>query len=278
MSIRGLPIGRLVAESVVVVGSILLALAIDQAMAERQDRALEAQYLGALTEDFRRTVFWTAEAGPQVNGDREQNALLIDAVLKSQPAGEFDSVAVAHSLVRLTAVPHLRVYEATMNELLATGNVRVIRDPKLRSLMVEFFDLAETFRELQAPMMDRVSEAKIQLSPHVEPAIMRAIAADGWARGTGERARVRPTAAEVAVSDATPLWMPLDSSTARPELRAAIASSSFMDGLRADSSIPGVISMMLEDIYLIRFQLQDLTYQAQEILLILEAEVDRGTT
>ena len=48
--------------------------------------------------------------------------------------------------VRVTAVPHLRVFEATMDELLATGNIRVIQDPELRGLLVQFFDLAETFR------------------------------------------------------------------------------------------------------------------------------------
>lgn len=270
MNIRGLPIGRLVAESVVVVGSILLALAIDQAMAERQDRALETHYLAALAEDFRSTIAWTTVVGPQINRDREHNAKLIDAVLRSDEGLTFDSVAVAHSLVRIGAVPQMIVYEATMGELLATGNLRVIRNAELRSRLVEFFDLAETFQELYAPMLLRVNEAVSTLANHVPPAVMAPLAEDGWTPGRFETTR--------GINPAQVLWVPMDTATAPVALRTAVAASDFIDGLRADDAVAGVLSMLVADIYLIRLQLLDLGRQAEEVLELLEDAVARQTT
>jgi len=115
--------GALFAELVVVVVGILLALGIDQAMAERADRELETAYLAALREDFEATLTWTAENGPRINSDREASALLLAEVLDGDTAIR-DSVAVAQALVRLTAVPHLRVFEARLQP----GPVPVVQD------------------------------------------------------------------------------------------------------------------------------------------------------
>jgi len=263
-------LGRLFAELVVVVGGILLALAIDQALAARADRRLEALYLMALADDFRSTIDWTTVSGPQINAAREQNAQVIQAVLRADEGPVFDSVAVAYSLVRIAAVPQMRVYEATMNELLATGNIRVIRDSELRNRLVEFYNLTETFQDLYTPMMLRVNEAKATLANHVPPTVMTPIAADGWTPEAFETSR-RTNVAGV-------LWLPMDTATAPVALRSTVAGSDFIDGLRADRSVPRVLSMLLEDIYFIRFQLSDLGRQADEILQLLEEAVTRGTT
>jgi hypothetical protein len=259
MKIKRMSPGALLAELVVVVVGILLALGIEQSQAEKADRALETGYLAALQDDFENTLWWTAERGPWVNSDRERSALLIAEVLDAD-APIRDSVTIAYSLVRLTAVPHLRVFEATMNELLATGNIRVIRSGVIRSQLVQFYDVAQTFQELERDVMSRAGDAKWALARHVNPAATATIAAHGWSDTDG------------------PVWEePLTVESAPESLRSAIAHSDFIDRLRADAEASQAISVMLADIYAIRSRLTRLADEARTVHRTLAAEVGNGT-
>ena len=52
----------------------------------------------------------------------------------------------------------------------------------------------------------------------------------------------------------------------------------FLDGLREDESVPEAVGVLLEDIYQVRGQLQQLGSRAEGIRDILAAKVHRGTT
>jgi hypothetical protein len=257
VKITGVSPGRLFAELVVVVVGILLALGIDQASADREDRELEAHYLAALLEDFRGTVEWATQGGAAINAQRERTALLVLDVVRSDPGTPFDSASVAYALIHSASVPHLIVFEAAMTELLATGHIRLIQDAELRSQLVQFFESVETFRALEAPIMSRGAQAKWVLSRHVAPEATLPIVERGWT---------------------DPRWEGLSTADAPASLRSELAASDFLDAVREDEAVPEALGVLLEDIYQVRGQLQELGRRAQVIQDVLAGKVDRGTT
>lgn len=129
------------AEFAVIVLGVLVALGVDQAVDNRRDRALERTYLAALTSDVEadlaqlRTNFF-----PHLD-EREAIAReLIGAVEGRVP------VDVKRLAVALDWAGHLRIFQpqrSTYDDLVATGNLRLIRDREVRAEVGSYFDVTQ---------------------------------------------------------------------------------------------------------------------------------------
>lgn len=127
------------AEFLVVVVGVLVALAVDQMVDARAERQLERDYLSALQADVQSDLSRLRdELHPGID-EREAMARAVIAALDEEYP--FDAVRLA---VALDWAGHLALFEprrATFDDLLGTGNLRLIRNRELRAEVVEYHDL-----------------------------------------------------------------------------------------------------------------------------------------
>lgn len=130
-------LARAGAELLLIVAGILIALAIDSGLTEREERAMARQSLQLVEEDLRLLV-------EQVEEFTIYNRVILEAAgrVEAGLAGaevprtaEFwDDVSLLGS--RRT----LRAPRAAWEELVGTGNLRLIADPELRRDLVRFYE------------------------------------------------------------------------------------------------------------------------------------------
>ena len=144
---RSLPWVRIIVQGAVIVGSILLAFAIDAAWDVRQDRVQEAAYLGGILVDLR------SDSTDLV--DRRDTAMrgleVADRLLELRR--DQGSTAPADSLatwfLHAAFVDNFQVLDHTYREILG-GGLGVIRDESLRRQIADYYrsiESAEFFTE-----------------------------------------------------------------------------------------------------------------------------------
>ncbi len=134
-----IPWVRVLVEGAVIVGSILLALAIDTWSADRQDRQQEDRYLIRLASDLRGDLSnWSGELGWLA-----QKQAGLDQALSWIRAPDEAPQAVDELLDDLTqgsrlAFGHgIRAQRATFDELISTGALRLLR-PDVRAALQNY--------------------------------------------------------------------------------------------------------------------------------------------
>jgi hypothetical protein len=131
---------RVFMEGLVIVTSILLAFAIDAWWAQRQDRILERQYLGRLSEDLRLGV---RQLDNQL--DRLGNALDASRALTAAFDDAFQSMSDSALVAQFSVAARTGFVEAnldhagTYRELQATGRLAIISDPDFRNAITTYY-------------------------------------------------------------------------------------------------------------------------------------------
>lgn len=132
---------QVVIELLLLIAGILIALAIDGWMEDRQDARKERLYLERLVRDFDQNLEILAEF---VAFEERQAA---DAVLAYRPlcgrTEVADREAVVRALDHLTMRRTIRLARATYSDMLATGNLRLVRDAALRDRIVKLYEANE---------------------------------------------------------------------------------------------------------------------------------------
>jgi hypothetical protein len=127
---------RAAAEFVAITAGVLVALTIDSAWNARADRISERQYLGLVVAEARSNVERNQIALAQADSatGRLDRARRIAAMgLPADSAGAF-----LVSLERATSfVPPNLVSRSVVEDLVSTGNIRLIEDPTLRIAILE---------------------------------------------------------------------------------------------------------------------------------------------
>lgn len=127
------------AEFLIVVVGVLVALAVDQMVDARAEHRLERDYLSALQADVESDLSRLRdELHPGIDRRAAMAREVIAALDEESPV---DAVRLA---VALDWAGHLTLFEprrATFDDLLGTGNLRLIRDRELRADVVEYHDL-----------------------------------------------------------------------------------------------------------------------------------------
>jgi hypothetical protein len=128
-------------ELLLLVAGILIALAVDGWIEDRRDARAEHQYLERLVRDFDQDLDVLQEF---VEFEERQAA---DAALAYRPlcggVAVADREQVARALDHLTTRRTVRLVRATYSDLLATGNLRLIRDAGLRDRIVTLYEANE---------------------------------------------------------------------------------------------------------------------------------------
>ncbi len=145
---RSLPWLRIIVQGVVIVGSILLAFAIDAAWDVRQDRVQEAAYLGGILVDLSSDS--TDLVDRQVTAIRGLGAADRLLELRRDPGSTAPADSLATWFLHAAYVDNFQVLDHTYREVLGAGGLSVIRDESLRRQIADYYrsiESAEFFTE-----------------------------------------------------------------------------------------------------------------------------------
>ena len=133
--------GSLALEVGLIVLGVLLALMIDGAVEERQDRLAEGEYLRLLDRDLVETIQQLDVV--QAAAERTVARGLAAYSELSKTISPIDNEVIAQGISALTGRLTVRPFEATYRELLSTGNLRLVADRELRDAIVRYHETAE---------------------------------------------------------------------------------------------------------------------------------------
>lgn len=126
------------AEFLVVVTGVLVALALGAIYQYRQDAKNEAIYLSLLGRDLRTTVL-NLEAETAFQTSQLTDGEIAYRAISSSTRPE-RPVEISRALVNLGVRRTLMLQNPTYQDLLSTGNLRLIRDRALRDRIVDYYE------------------------------------------------------------------------------------------------------------------------------------------
>jgi hypothetical protein len=136
------PALRLLAELVVIVVGVLIALWVDNLNTERLERRQEKTYLRGVLEDLRTDSLALAERGETA----QRSLFAADRLLMLRR--DFESTAPADSLanwlLRAAFVDNFVVQDHTYREILGAGGLSLIRDPTVRRSISSYYRSIES--------------------------------------------------------------------------------------------------------------------------------------
>jgi uncharacterized protein YkvS len=126
------------AEFLVVVAGVLAAIAVNAWYEGRREAASEDEYLSLLSNDIQNTVERLEEV-MEFEGKQIRDGLTAYHTLSS-PKHSRDLAATSSALQRLIARRTLTLRDPTYQDLISTGNLRLIRNTEVRNRIVDFFE------------------------------------------------------------------------------------------------------------------------------------------
>ncbi len=139
---------RIAVQGVVIVGSILLAFAIDAAWDVRQDRVQETAYLAGILVDLRSDSTDLVDRRDTAMRGLEAADHLLE--LRRDPGSTASADSLAAWFLHSAFVDNFQVLDHTYREVLGAGGLRVIRDESLRRQIADYYrsiESAEFFTE-----------------------------------------------------------------------------------------------------------------------------------
>lgn len=129
--------GRFAFEFVVVVAGVLVALALNAWLQDRQDAKSEAGYLELLSRDLQRTIT-DLELFVAFESRQLEDAVLAQRAIAHLPV-EGDTERLSEALAHLLTRQTMTLRNSAYLDLVSTGHLSLIRDPALRDGIVEFY-------------------------------------------------------------------------------------------------------------------------------------------
>lgn len=154
-------------EAIAIVGSILLAFAIDAWWADRQDRESEQVALQTLREDF--------EASRQELGERLQtleNSRIQFAEFQSFSPEDIEQLqqdAVDHMIAGITTGATFDPFLGTIDAMVADGRLALIRNQEIRKLLSTWLKAVDDIREDNFDVRSLAIRVRTALEPHGGP-------------------------------------------------------------------------------------------------------------
>ena len=156
---------RMVVDGAVIVGSILLAFAIDAWWDGRKDDARGEVYLAMLAADVRQTLQNNATFGGRADSIDWAGARLVRAYYEAEPAPP-DSIRqwFIRALAYWVVQPTLGTGEA----LVGTGDLRLIKDDSVRALLPTYINVMNAFDGFEQERSDDFRSSLDELRRHVD--------------------------------------------------------------------------------------------------------------
>ena len=148
MPTRPIPWPRILVEGVVIVVSVLLALAADAWWEGVQEGETERTALQLLSRDLGDTVNQLQEFEELMMG--ATNAAMFAYTVLSGPRDAMDENAISDAIIRASSRRTVRIPSAAYTDLLSTGNLRLIEDPQLRDQVVRFYEASQRSQDIIA--------------------------------------------------------------------------------------------------------------------------------
>ncbi len=149
-------------EFAIVVLGVLAALGVDNWNSDRKDRLLEIEYIVAILEDLRKDDAATQFSMEEAETNSNLGRILLKAMDEetvSVAASEFVTAAARSSWL------HIPTYtRVTFNDLMSTGNLRLIRSNAIRASISTYYTdveqrgLEQVWREHQSRMGRLIAE------------------------------------------------------------------------------------------------------------------------
>ena len=124
---RQIPWPRILVEGVVIVGSILLAFGIEAWWDGRQERSSERDYLGRILTDLTETRENIVSRSGHYQMLVEHGEAVLPIVSGEQPIPR-DTLGFLASVLQVTRMVEPVVARGAYDDLISTGNLRVIRN------------------------------------------------------------------------------------------------------------------------------------------------------
>ena len=129
-------------EGVVIVASILLAFGIDAWWNGHQDRQAEEVYIGRIAADLTETRDQIIRASERYEMVLEHGGAILP-VLTGEHELPGDIVGFLASVLQASRITEPVVARSAYDDLISTGNLRVIRDATLRTALSQFYATVE---------------------------------------------------------------------------------------------------------------------------------------
>ena len=143
-----IPLRRLLAEGVVIVISVLLALAADAWWDRRQEDQAVDQHLRALQRDFGQMQARMDSVLGQTNQNIDASQMILGRITPEAPPIPADSLYWA--FIDLVDYAVFSPSTAAYASLTATGQIELLEDVELKRLLADFFGYFEDFSATEA--------------------------------------------------------------------------------------------------------------------------------
>jgi hypothetical protein len=133
--------GSLVAELVIVIVGVLLAIAADRWNQGRLDRAAETRYLAALEIDLRQDTTALRLEIERAESRESAARLMLSVVIEGQPIEDPEAFVLGVVGAGIYGEPVQS--RETYDDLATTGRLGLIRDPDLRQRLADYYQFVE---------------------------------------------------------------------------------------------------------------------------------------
>jgi hypothetical protein len=130
------------AEILVIVAGVLIALGIDSWWQERQDAKSETVYLRLIMRDLEQMA-GDLEELVGFEETRLEAGLAVYRTLSAGPAPEAERQSFSRDITSLLSRRTIRATDATFQDLLSTGGLRLLRNLEIRHRLIAYYEEAE---------------------------------------------------------------------------------------------------------------------------------------
>lgn len=166
---------RALAELVLIVSGIMIALAADEWRQGRRDSDMEGIYLAALQADLESEIAWL-EAN--IAARRNATGPILDGLTSSSSPD--DETGFLLDLVRLGFFPTFLQVETTFAELESSGRLTLISDAELRRQIISYYSWVRHFSPIEERMQEEARHARSAPYGFVDPTVLAAASRVGW--------------------------------------------------------------------------------------------------
>ena len=166
---------RAAVEFVTIIVGVLVALAVNNAWQARADRISESEYIGAVIDEIRGNM--SSVEGLVLTAGRAHDALESSRRLhQSGHLRDSASQFISGLVGAVTFIPTPNVSRAAMQDLVSTGNIKLIRNAELRRAILESYSAMDA-------TLERIELAQRSIAPGLDALVARHLPPNTVSRG-----------------------------------------------------------------------------------------------